>query len=183
MSQEFMQQYLLDAIGSAVPRRGGAYVAGPLATGRRYYELVASGQGHIASSIREENEEKMKSFVASLRSRLAYPVIDPGLIKIRDWSAVEIGDFYLKVIQHFAKEIWFMDEWQYSRGATKEFQFAVANRIDCLDAQGVIISAEGGSELISDVVAHLTQLGIDSSRFVDRVASIRLAISSGRTLR
>jgi hypothetical protein len=183
MNRELMQQHLLDAIGSVVPLRGGAYVAGPLATGRRYYELVASGREHIASTIREENEQKMKSFVTSLRNRLAYPVIDPGLIKIQDWTAAEIGDFYLKVIEHFAKEIWFMDEWQYSRGATKEFQFAIANQVSCLDAQGFIISGERGLEMISDVATHLTQLGIDSSRFVDRISNIRLAISSGGTLR
>jgi len=74
----------------------------------RAEDCVASGREHIASTIREENEQKMKSLVTSLRNRLAYPVIDPGLIKIQDWTAAEIGDFYLKVIEHFAKEIWFM---------------------------------------------------------------------------
>src|SRR5712671_5738513 len=106
MNRERMQQYLLDAIGSVVPLRGGAYVAGPLATGKRYYELVASGQQHIASKIRAENEHNMKVFVASLRNRLPYPVIDPGLIKISTWTATEIGDFYIKVIEQFVKEIW-----------------------------------------------------------------------------
>ena len=178
MNQECVQKYLLDAIASVVPRRGGAYVAGPLATGKRYYELLASGQEHVAATIREENEQKMKAFVASLRTQLPYPVIDPGIIKIRDWTATEIGDFYLKVIEHFAKEIWFMDEWQYSRGATKEFQFAVANQITCLDARGTIIPAEGGSQMISNVANHLTQLGIDATRFYDRIANIRHTLSS-----
>jgi hypothetical protein len=183
MNQELLQQYLFDAIGSVVPLRGGAYVAGPLATGKRYYELVASGQKEIASRIRGENEQKMNSYVASLRNRLAYPVIDPGLIKIKDWTANEMGDFYLNVIKKFAKEIWFMDEWQYSRGATKEFQFAVENKVKCLDSKGVVISADVGSEMISHVAAHLKELGIDSTRFVDRVTNIRLVITSSSNLR
>jgi hypothetical protein len=87
------------------------------------------------------------------------------------------------VIEHFAKEIWFMDEWQYSRGATKEFQFAIASHIACLDAQGAIIPAEEGSQMISGVATHLTRLGIDASRFVDRVGQIRRIQSSGDTLR
>jgi hypothetical protein len=175
MDQESLQKHLLDAIGSVVPQRGGAYVAGPLATGKRYYELLASGQEDLASEIRTENEKKMKAFVASLRSRLPYPVIDPGLIKIGDWTSTEIGNFYIKVIEHFVKEIWFMDEWEYSRGATKEYQFAVANRINCLDATGNVISPEKGSNMVSEVVIHLTKLGLDSSRFADRVSGIRSA--------
>jgi hypothetical protein len=113
-----MRRYLLDAIGSVVPRRGGAYVAGPLATGRKYYELLASGQESAASDVREHNESKMKAYVVSLRERLSYPVIDPGLLKVEEWTSREIGEFYIEVIDLFAKEMWFMDGWQYSRGAT-----------------------------------------------------------------
>jgi hypothetical protein len=115
---QIMRRYLLDAIGSVVPRRGGAYVAGPLATGRKYYELLASGQESAASDVREHNESKMKAYVVSLRERLSYPVIDPGLLKVEEWTSREIGEFYIEVIDLFAKEMWFMDGWQYSRGAT-----------------------------------------------------------------
>jgi hypothetical protein len=176
MNRERLQQYLLDAVGSVVPVHGGAYVAGPLATGKRYYELVASGQHDVASTIRSENEGKMKAFVAALRTRLSYPVIDPGLIKISEWTPTDIGDFYITVIQRFVKEIWFMDDWQYSRGASKEFQFAITTHIVCLDANGTTIPAEVGANMISDVAKHLVQLGIDASRFADRVTNIRQAL-------
>lgn len=179
MDRERLQQYLLDAVGSVVPIHGGAYVAGPLATGKRYYELVASGHHDVASTIRSENEQKMKAFVAALRTRLSYPIIDPGLIKITEWTPTEMGDFYITVIQHFVKEIWFMDEWQYSRGASKEFQFAVTNHIVCLNTSGTAISAEEGANMISDVAKHLVRLGIDASRFADRVTNIRQALSLG----
>jgi hypothetical protein len=174
-SQELLQRYLLDAIGSVVPPRSGAYVAGPLATGRHYYELVAAGEDVAASRVRDENEEKMKAFVGSLRGRLSCPVIDPGLIKLDGWTSREVGDFYIKVIELFAKEVWFMDGWEYSRGATKEFQFAVANGVICMDSRGVIITSEEGCRMISDVVLHLKQLGIEPGRFVDRIAALRRA--------
>lgn len=174
-SQELLQRYLLDAIGSVVPPRGGAYVAGPLATGRRYYELVAAGQEVAASKVREENEGKMKAFVVSLRHQLSYPVIDPGLIKLDGWTSWQVGEFYIRVIELFVKEVWFMDGWEYSRGATKEFQFAIDNDVVCLDSRGVVISSEEGCRMISDVVLHLRQLGINPSRFVDRIAAIRSA--------
>jgi hypothetical protein len=171
--RDTLQRYLLEAVASVVPLRGGAYVAGPLAAGRRYFELLASGQETAASSIRQRNEEEMKIFVAALRSRLPYPVIDPGLIKIDDWTAREIGDFYLKIIELFVGEIWLMDGWEYSRGATKEFQFALAHGVRCLDSHGTPISADDGHKMISEVVAHLNKLGIDPSRFIERLAAIR----------
>jgi len=170
-----LERYLLDAIASVVPEHGGAYVAGPLATGKRHYELLSSGDELAASQVRSENENKMRTFVVSLRQRLPYPVIDPGLIKVDTWSNREIGDFYLKIVEHFVKEIWFMDGWEYSRGATKEFQFAVTRNVRCLDARGAAISSADGCNLISDVITHLDQLGLDASRFADRIATIRSA--------
>lgn len=162
-----LRTYLLDAIASVVPPRGGAYVAGPLATGRRYYEMLASGED--TGSIRDLNEREMRNFIGSLRMQLSYPVIDPGWLKIPIWTSAETGEFYLEVIDRFAKELWFMDGWEYSRGATKEFQFAMLNGLSCYDARGERLSAERGVQLISDVVSTLAALGIDCSRFNERL--------------
>jgi hypothetical protein len=173
--QTVLQEYLIDAIASVVTPRGGAYVAGPLATGRRYYELLSSGQDQAASTVRDENEREMKSFVASLRSKLHYPVIDPGILKIKGWTSRQMGDFYIRVVQLFAKEIWFMDGWEYSRGATKEFQVAVAHKIQCLNARGAYMSASEGCAMIAKAITDLTAMGIDASRFADRITAIRKA--------
>jgi hypothetical protein len=170
--QESLQRYLLTAIASVVPPHGGAYVGGPLATGKEYYELLASGDELAASRIREGNERKMRLFVQSLRAKLRHPVIDPGLLKIERWTSREIGDFYIKVIEEFAAEVWFMEGWEYSRGATREFIFAVSRRIRCLDSSGVEISAKHGSRLIAKVVDHLREMGLDASRFVERISKI-----------
>jgi hypothetical protein len=53
-----LERYLFDAIASVVPPHGGAYVAGPLASGKRHYELLFSGDEVAASQVRSENEKK-----------------------------------------------------------------------------------------------------------------------------
>lgn len=173
MTTLLTKRHLLEAIGSVVPPHEAAYVAGPLATGQRYYELLASGDSEAASRVRQENEVAMGRFVSTLRTKLSYPVIDSGVMKIENWAAREIGELYLKIISSFAKEIWFMDGWEYSRGATKEFQFGVANGVSTLNSSGKTLSAEQGCRLIKAAAARLMALGIDATRFVDRIDQIR----------
>jgi hypothetical protein len=178
MDKEAVTRLLMEAVESVVSARGGAYVAGPLASGRRYYELLSAGQGEAASKVRQANAEEMRKFVASLRIQLPYPVIDPGIIKIEGWTSQEIGNLYLQIIEYFVKEIWFMDGWQYSRGATKEFQFAISRGISCLNSLGAVISADDGCRKISEVITYLGDLGIQADRFADRLAAIKASIES-----
>src|SRR5258707_472701 len=114
-SEKFLM--LLDSV---LAKRSAIYVAGPLDTGRIYYEALARGYGN--EDVRLRNQEALTSFAIRLRMRFnPVPVIDPGPLRVSEWSAHEIGQFFLETIKRYAKEAWFIDGWEYSSGATKEY--------------------------------------------------------------
>ena len=173
MKNSDLKSYLFASIRSVADEKSAAYVAGPLATGLEYYVLMSKGKEDIAKNIRIKNEQKMNLFISILRKKLKYPVIDPSQLVVNDWSSLEIGNFFIEIIGIFAKEVWFMDDWQFSRGATKEFQFCLANSITCIDERGNAITAKEAEQLIGDAIAKLDSLGLDSSRFNARLDGIR----------
>jgi hypothetical protein len=165
--------YLLDVLASVVGSEGAAYVCGPLSTGRAYYELISQDKLREADSIRLVNEQAMRRFAESLRRRLRCPVIDPALLRIPEWSSKEIGDFFIQVIDRFVCELRCMDGWEFSRGATKEFQFAMVRKVRCLDERGNALGAREGIALITAAQRHVSSLGLDSSRLQARVEALR----------
>jgi hypothetical protein len=114
-------------------------------------------------SVREINEAAMRDFARGLRTRLAYPVIDPGPLRIHGWSGPQYAAFFLTVIEQFVREMWFMDGWEFSRGATKEFQFGQTHGVACLDATGRELGIEEGRVLISNAAACVDALGLDGA--------------------
>lgn len=168
-----MKHYLLDAFGSVIGSEKAAYVAGPLATGRLYYELLGQGRNEEASNIRKSNELHMRIFIQQLRAKVRYPVIDPSVLVVHEWTPREMGDFFVEVLKKYVKEIWLIDDWQFSRGATKEFQFATVRGIRCINERGILISRDEGINLISEAASYISSKGVDASRFLDRLEGIR----------
>lgn len=171
--EECLETHLLAMLASVAPRRGCAYVAGPLATGKVFYDRIASGKQQLAATTREENELLVSHFVKYLRNRVAYPVIDPGVLRISQWSSKRMGDFFLQIIEVYAKEAWFINGWEFSRGATKEYVHCLFNNIPCLDETGMIITADNAAAMIQRTVDYLRGLGIDGDRFEERIDRIR----------
>lgn len=147
-------------VGSIVEPHSAAYVAGPLDTGRQYFENLVAGRN---ATVRELNQSAMREFARNLRSQLPYPVIDPGPLRVAGWTGREYAIFFLDVIAEYVRELRLMDGWEFSRGATKEFQFAIGNSIPCLDATGRRLAVEEGSRLISDAATAVDTLGLDGS--------------------
>lgn len=164
---------LFSMLASVAPEHGCAYVAGPLATGRNYYILLAEGKRDLADRSRSDNEPSMRRFVSNLRTQLPYPVIDPGVLRVGHWNGKEMGDFFLRVIDQFAKEVWFMDGWEFSRGATKEASFCLANGIRCLDQDGKEMDFNRAISRIEETVRFLRNLGLDTDIFAGRVRAIQ----------
>lgn len=163
-----IQEYLLQMLDSVVPRGTAAYVAGPLESGREYYYLKSTGQ-YKNGSIRTKNQEKLTAFANSLRRKVQNPVIDPGILKVPSWEGKDYGLFFIDVIKHYVKEVWFLDEWEYSGGATKEFQYCSINNICCFDERGKLLRPETGNVLIRDAIAYVESLSLDSTRLKSRL--------------
>ena len=161
-------QPCLQVLASVLEPRAAIYVAGPLETGREFYERRAPS----ASSVRRRNQERMSAFVATLRRQTAAPVIDPGLLRVPNWPSAFYGRFFLAVIDEFAREAWFLDGWEYSRGATSEFVHCASRQIPCRDERGGPLECSHAYALIKRSARCIASLGHDASRFEARLESL-----------
>jgi hypothetical protein len=139
------------------------YVAGPLTSGRAFYDgSVAAGPE--AALLERRNREAMAGFADALRLSLCRPVVDPGVLQVPDWDGSMHGSFFLAVLERYCDEVWFMDDWQYSRGASKEFVLAQTLGLRCVDCHGKVLSTSDGLQLVTEAVDFLERRGHDDRR-------------------
>jgi hypothetical protein len=167
MEHKDLNSTLLALLDSVLLPRSCAYIAGPLESGLSYYEQKVAGSQN--PKVREDNERRLKVFAQTLRARLTYPVFDPGTFRIDGWTDAQHGAFFLQVIERIVKEAWFIDGWQFSHGATKEFMFCLKLEIPCFSETGQILGLEAGRSLIYKAAEYLETLGVDSSRLRSRL--------------
>lgn len=156
-----IQAICLQLLNSVLAPRSCAYASGPLDSGVLLYE---NPTGMSAAEIRRHNQTQLTNFTIQLRQRLTYPVIDPGLLRVSGWVGKDYGSFFLKVMEQYAKEAWFIDGWEFSYGATKEFLFFTSLGRPCLNQRGEPLSTQVGKDLIQDAIIRLEEKGFDSSR-------------------
>jgi hypothetical protein len=162
---------LLQILDSVLEKKSCAYVAGPLGSGRAFYEEAASG-GH-GHSVRAENQNRLSDVAMSLRKSLNCPVFDSGLLKISDWSGHDYGMFFLEIIRRYARECWFANGWEYSTGATKEFVYCCMIRTPCFAESGSLLTVSDGVRLISDAADFVLGLSLDDAKLRSRVEALR----------
>lgn len=163
---------LLAAFESAIGSVKCAYAAGPLSTSRDFYEALAAGREIDVEELRRSNRSRLTAFAERLRATLSAPVIDPGLIKVVSWDAREHGEFYLEVIERFCGEMWFIDGWEFSRGATKELVFGMAHRIRCVTADGSTITWEQAGDHLAAAESYLESLGVSTDILQRRIGEL-----------
>jgi anti-sigma factor RsiW len=137
---------------------------------------------HDAAETVAENRRRIHAFVERLRSHLPYPVIDSALLEVSHWDGHDYGEFFIEVLRRHAKEIRFLDGWEYSRGATKEFVAAVEwADIALYDERGAHLSAAAGADLLRSAIADLTRYGVDAAALRQREIQLaELARSSAQ---
>jgi len=143
---------------SVLERRSALYAAGPLTSGRRFYE---GDRYDRAVELRKQNDSALAEFVRQLRAKRSEPVLDPGPLRVAGWTGEHYGSFFLEVIDEFAKELHLLDGWEFSRGATKEFIFCVNIGIPAFAASGAVLDSQAGKRLVQRAVGQLDELGVD----------------------
>jgi hypothetical protein len=167
---------LFQVLDSVLSAKSCAYVAGPLESGRAYYERLAAGD---LSSVREENEKRLSDVVLRLRKQLHYPVFDSGLLKIPGWSGKDYDVFFRETIRRYAKECWFVDGWEYSTGATKEFVFCFVNETLCLDEAGRPLTVDAGTRLIRDAADFVSSIKLNDAKLRSRIVDLNRVRETG----
>lgn len=125
-----------------------------------------------AAEAEADNRRLMREFADRLRRVSTEPVIDPGLLRVPGWTGPAYGWFFLEVLGRFCRSVHFMDGWQYSRGASKEFVRACELGLDMFDARGEKIRRSDSLGLLGQVVAELAAHGIDEPRFTQRISAL-----------
>jgi hypothetical protein len=166
---EFFQ--ILDSV---LEVKSCAYIAGPLNTGRTYYERTAAGE--LNPHVRPENEKRMHDFAETLRKMVQYPVFNSGLLKITEWSGQNYGTFFLEVISRYARECWFLDGWEYSTGATKEFIFCCTIQTPCFTESGRIVTIPEALQLIGNAADVVRDLKLNDAKLRSRIADLNCKV-------
>lgn len=172
---------LMDAMRSMTGAASAIYVAGPLATGRRFYER-SSAAGAAEEEVRRLNEGDLRNTVDSLRRRGVAPVIDSGILRVPTWSAAEHGDFFLRVIGELCSLVVFVDGWEYSSGATKEFLYAQAKGIPCRDSHDNLLTPMRARSLIEAASISVSGGGEPIDVFRRRLQTLDKLLESQRGL-
>lgn len=170
MSADRLEEALFGALRSIAGPCSCCYLAGPLTSS----EDKILGHDHLSwQEIEARNRSRMQHIAEKLRRTLPYPVIDSSILQVFGWEGADYGQFFLRVIEELCFEIRFIDGWEYSRGATKEFVRAQELRLPCFDQGGNDLTASAGIILIESAVRKMESAGVESSRYSSRLDSLR----------
>lgn len=165
---------LIESMASVCGQLPCVYVSGPLTSCRELYlgEATPAHPAPQGEAFEARNRERMQAFAEKLRGVLSNPVIDPGLLRVTGWTGGQYSDFFLQVLERFCREVWFLDGWAFSRGASKEFVRAKQLGLTCLDVRGGNLDIASGIELLEEACHALASRGIDEPRFRQRVVAL-----------
>lgn len=170
MTPDWTEEALFAAMRSVAAPRSCCYVAGPLTTSA----AVLMGRDHQSlAEVESRNRARMQEIAEYLRQHLAYPVIDSSVLQIPGWNGSDYGRFFLRVMEELCFEIRFIDGWEYSMGATKEFVRAQETNILCLDQDGAELTIDTGIRLIEAAASKMDDAGVENSRYLQRLDSLR----------
>jgi hypothetical protein len=162
--EEPLAEHLLTILESVLEPRSAAYAAGPVTGGRIAYTAEAPLE---PAEVRRRNRRALTEFCVALRKRLSIPVIDPGVLYVPEWTNAQYNSFFLKVLERYGREAWFLDGWEYSRGATGEYVWAVEHNRPCFNAVGKPLLPEDAAQALAEAGQRLRQLGLPR-QWVDR---------------
>jgi hypothetical protein len=169
LSADATEDVLFAAMQSVAGPRSCCYVAGPLTSSR----AILLGHGFQSlSEIEAGNRSRMQEVAGNLRRTLSYPVIDSSILRVPGWAGPDYGRFFLRVIEELCFELRFVDDWQYSMGATKEFVRAQQLGIHCYDEVGGELAINNGVRLIERVLHEIGTASIEDPGYMRRLRSL-----------
>lgn len=171
MSEDSLHYYLISMVESIVDEGQLNYVAGCLNSGRTYYQAIAQGEQLDSEAHRRSNEQVMRAFIAELRKG-GLTVLDPSVLRVAEWTDRKTGNFFIDLIGRFVGCAWFLDGWEYSSGATKEYLFCLNNGIETVNETGSIIDRQLANELLSKAVSDVRAQGLGGGKLEARLIGL-----------
>lgn len=177
----------LSVLDAVIPNGEGSYLAGPISTGRRYYEtlaqhkvtdftalLVALGEDRYLQEVRWPNVEEGERLASKLRQVGVRNLINTGPIFVRGWSGGDYMKFCLKLLEKKVRTVYFHPEWAYSNGAVKEFFFCRERKMELLTSEGSVIALADAQRSLLAARATLEALKLSTSRLDGYLSQVEL---------
>jgi hypothetical protein len=102
-------------------------------------------------------------------------VIDPGPLRVDGWSPRQIGDFFLQTIGRYAREAWFIDGWEYSSGATKDYLHCATLGIPCFAENGKPLDPNQAVALLASAVEVISRLDVSAPQAEGAIGGFPIA--------
>lgn len=156
---------LLTALQCSTDKGNTTYCAGPITSGR-----ARSVESTEKLLFKKNNIELGRAKAARLRGEMSGSVIEPFSLSVDDWSQNEYRAFWRLVIERLCDRVLFLDDWQYSNGASFEFLVATNSGKLTLDERGQELSRAEGTQKIREAITDLTNNKL-STEFLCRILS------------
>ena len=172
------KELMLNVYASVLAYHSATYCSAPITSGKRYFDWLAE-KGRASGDVDELNGEDRETHarevvqvnrqhssevVAKLR-RIRTHVIDPGVVPpVARWTQGDWLDFWEEVITRFAKELVFVDGWEYSYGSAHEFWFAHSKALPTLNERMQPLTLTHGIDLIQKACNVIRSRGASAAR-------------------
>jgi hypothetical protein len=90
-------------------------------------------------------------------------------MRVDGWDGRAYDDFFLEVIRRFVGQAWFIDGWEYSHGATKEYILCTELGLERIDEGGDVLPPRAAAVHVAAAVDHLSGLGVDHAKLRSRL--------------
>lgn len=175
MSATVATTVLCSVFASVLGDEKATYIATPITGGRRFYawrrdELHAElrpGDSQYEELLRHNvvrpNLAAVQRRIVLLRERIEGPVIDPSIVDVPGWSQHDYRTFWGSVIVQFARAVVLLDEWQFSKGCTHEWDVAARRGLPIYDQQMRPLPLADALAILRGAVQEIAAQGVDAS--------------------
>jgi hypothetical protein len=164
---------ILQAYDTCIPDGEGSYLAAPISTGLRYYELLAThrltemselvdriGQEKYLQLVRWPNVQEGEEVAARLRRTGVLHLINTGPLFISGWSVSNYMELCFELIKRKVRTVYFHPDWAYSAGAVKEYLFCSQRKLNLLTIDGEPLAVDAAMSALEGVSTRLQALGL-----------------------
>lgn len=171
-TKQAVMDSMLEVYKSVADSTDVLYCSAPITSGRRYIEWLerigecfadldgvdnSHREAHYNEVI-EPNRTHAQQFIQKLRARSCCIVVDPtALPSLPGWSQPDWRSFWGKVIERYATEAFFINDWQYSNGCVYEFWVAHSKGIPVFSEDKQLLTLKVGISLIMEAVIKIQQ--------------------------
>lgn len=155
------------------PPAAGNYLAGPISTGRRYYQALARTQTHSLEQlidrvgpigywdhVRGPNVSEGERYAENLRKSGLPHVIFTGAIHIDYWTGEDYMELCFQLIESRVCRLYFHPDWMFSSGAVREYMFALEKGFETLNTDGSPLHPQQAVEAMELSCAEIENLGL-----------------------